>query len=550
MEKAELTRLVRALQNGESEAAGQLYDAFQPDIYYFIKKTVQNPTLAEDLTQDTFMEILQTIDKLQEPAAFVTWSRQIAYHRCTAHFRKRTELLADESEDGYSVFDTIEEDRTEFLPDEALDKADLQKTIHEMIDAQSEEQRSAIMMRYFDELSVKQIAAIQGVSEGTVKSRLNYGRKAIAESVETYEKKNGIKLHCAGVVPLLLWLFREYRIANGISLAATATATAGTGAAATAAAAGASAATAATAGAGAATTAATTTASVGAKAVATHLATKIIAGVTAAALVTGGTIAMVNKQQPEPEPTIEITQAPTEEEVFYEWYGYGKEHLGHITYRFDIIVDEMDDTSIQGQLEMTKLYETKHSTAFTGTGTKNEDGTIEYQLTYETPYKTGFIGGQTYYGATLIYDTDAQTFTYKDDYNVVLNRKVANPEVTVLAQNATWSGNGECTFCWPNPDDHTFEIYIEQMTTDTVSGTLTVRNDRDNVIEHTSPFVGRGFAKDGQVFFEVDLTYERFMEYISTDLLMDHFWLVYTIEADTLATGYADYYTYTIHRIS
>lgn len=546
MERAELVRLVQALQNGESEAAGQLYDAFQPDIYYFIKKTVQDPTLAEDLTQDTFMEILQTIDKLQEPAAFVTWSRQIAYHRCTAHFRKRTELLADESEDGYSVFDTIEEDRTEFLPDEALDKAELQKTIHEMIDALSEEQRSAIMMRYFDEMSVKEIAAVQGVSEGTVKSRLNYGRKAIQESVETYEKKNGVKLHCAGVVPLLLWLFRQYRIANGISL----TATAGTGAAATAAAAGASAATAATAGAGAATTAATTTASVGAKAVATHLATKIIAGVTAAALVTGGTIALVNKQEPEPEPTVEVTEAPTEEEIFYEWYGYGEEDWGHITYRFDIIVDEMDDTSIQGQLEMTKLYETVHSTAFTGTGTKNEDGTIEYQLTYETPYKTGFIGGQTYYGATLIYDTDAQTFTYKDDYNVVLNRKVANPEVTVLAQNATWSGNGECTYCWPKPDNHTFEIHIEQMTTDTVSGTLTVCNDRDNVIEHTSPFVGRGFAKDGQVFFEVDLTYERFMEYIGTDLLMDHFWLVYTIEADTLATGYADYYTYTIHRIS
>ena len=42
MEKAELIQLVRALQNGESEAAGQLYDAFQPDIYYFIKKTVQD----------------------------------------------------------------------------------------------------------------------------------------------------------------------------------------------------------------------------------------------------------------------------------------------------------------------------------------------------------------------------------------------------------------------------------------------------------------------------------------------------------------------------
>ena len=96
MEKAELIQLVRALQNGESEAAGQLYDAFQPDIYSFIKKTVQDPTLAEDLTQDTFMEILQTIDKLQEPAAFVTWSRQIAYHRCTAHFRSEERRVGKE----------------------------------------------------------------------------------------------------------------------------------------------------------------------------------------------------------------------------------------------------------------------------------------------------------------------------------------------------------------------------------------------------------------------------------------------------------------------
>ena len=46
------------------------------------------------------------------------------------------------------------------------------------------------MMYYFDEMSVKQIAEIQGVSEGTVKSRLNYARKAIKKSVESYEKKN------------------------------------------------------------------------------------------------------------------------------------------------------------------------------------------------------------------------------------------------------------------------------------------------------------------------------------------------------------------------
>ena len=171
------------------------------------------------MTQDTFIEILDKINDLKEAAAFVTWSKQIAYHKCTAYFRKRKELLADENEDGYSVFDTIVEDREEFIPDEALDKEDLKQTIHAMIDNLPEEQRSAILLRYFDEISVKEIAEIQGVTEGTVKSRLNYGRKAIKQSVEAYEKKNNIKLRCVGVVPLLLWLFREERIAKGSAFA-------------------------------------------------------------------------------------------------------------------------------------------------------------------------------------------------------------------------------------------------------------------------------------------------------------------------------------------
>ena len=211
MEKERLTKLVKALQNGSEDAVTGLYNGCYNDIYYYILKTLDNrndPELAADLTQDTFVEIIQTIGKLQDPEAFTTWSRKIAYHRCTAYFRKRHELLADEQEDGSTIFDTMVEEREEFIPGEALDKEDLKNTIRQMIDSLPEEQRSAIMMRYFEELSVQQIASIQSTTEGTVKSRLNYGRKAIKKAVEDYEKKHDVKLHCAGVIPLLLWLFR------------------------------------------------------------------------------------------------------------------------------------------------------------------------------------------------------------------------------------------------------------------------------------------------------------------------------------------------------
>ena len=251
MEREKLVKLVQGMKDGDEAALSEIYTEFYDDLYYYIYKTVNDPELAADLTQDTFIEILQSIGSLQEPAAFVTWSRQLAFRRCTAYFKKRHDLLADEDEDGYSVFDTAEEERTEFIPDAAMDQADFRQTVMAMINELPEEQRSAIMLRYFEERPVSEIAEIQGVSEGTVKSRLNYGRKSIKQAVENYEKKSGVKLHCVGIVPLLLWLLREMRKEKGLSLTTGAAKTAAVGVAASAAA-GTTAAAAATAAAGAA----------------------------------------------------------------------------------------------------------------------------------------------------------------------------------------------------------------------------------------------------------------------------------------------------------
>lgn len=303
IEREKLISMVQAVQRNEENAATELYEAFQSNIYYHILKNVNNDAeLAADLTQETFIEILQTIHTLQEPAAFVTWSHQIAYHKCTAYFRKRREILLDEYEDGYSVFDTQVEIREEFIPDEALDKEELKKTIQEMINELPEEQRSALLLRYFNEISVKEIAQIQGVSEGTVKSRLNYARKAIKQAVENYEKKNDVRLHCHGVVPLLLWFFLTYDksekiaiTASAVSTAAATTATTATTAAATTTAASVSTATAVQAGAVAA---------------GKVVATKVMAGIVAATVAVGGVAigtGISQKQEVQPVETV----APT-----------------------------------------------------------------------------------------------------------------------------------------------------------------------------------------------------------------------------------------------
>lgn len=317
IEKEQLIAMVCDVQQGLDGAATELYNACYYDIYGHILNAVNDRELAKDLTQNAFMEIFMSIGKLEEPAAFLTWSKQIAYHRCTAYFRKKHDLLADELED-HSALDAIEEYREEFLPGALLDRENLKKALRGMIDELPPEQRNAILMRYFEELPIKEIAQRQGVTEGTVKSRLNYGRQAIKRAVQEYEKKNDVKLYSTAIVPMLLWLFREYKVVNGISLTAqvasaalTAETAAGAAAAVAAGTAGASVAAGAAAG---------TSAAAGAAAgVSSALAVKIIAGVAAVAVSVGGvTAAVVTRQDPvQPDPPPETTVAAEASELSF-----------------------------------------------------------------------------------------------------------------------------------------------------------------------------------------------------------------------------------------
>jgi RNA polymerase sigma factor (sigma-70 family) len=537
VEREKLISLVKSLQAGEEDAFTQLYDAFYESIYYHILKTVKEPELAADLTQDTFMEVLETIHKLEEPAAFVTWAKQIAYHRCTAYFRKTHELLADEDEDGYSVFDTIQEDRAEFIPGEALDKEDLKNAIRDMIDSLPPEQRSALMMRYFEEISVKEIAEIQGVTEGTVKSRLNYARKAVKQSVEDYEKKHGIKLHCVGIVPLLLWFFRVSRrsgaafgAAGTATAAATTVATTTTAATATAAAAGAGSTASAVAG--------------------TSLAAKIVAGVLAASLAIGGTTAVVaNKDKlfpaepsvtrtdtaattqtdPDTDPDIPDTpqpstpsapQEPAEPEFPRLWVGYGEYFYSFNPNRYEFEVYEMDNTQLTGRINIENLYSPIYKSDLSGTGTVNEDGTIHYVLQMDTPLQPSGLSSFVYTEMEVDYDPQTQAFSLSM-FDVVTH-PADQDDTSVIVKDRTWAGDGECTI-YTNAKNFHYEINIHELTSTTVSGHITL--SRNGALAHSTEFTGRGHVEDGASYYEIKLADPHTVEYWFTSNTIECFWM-------------------------
>lgn len=498
-EREQLISIVRGVQNGDEKAADTLYRMFYKDIYYQILKTVDNDgELAADLTQETFLEILRTIHQLKEPAAFVTWSRQIAYHQCTAYFRKRRELLADENEDGYSEFDKLEEERTEFIPDAAVDQEDFRKTIQGIIDALPPEQKSAIMLRYFSELSVKEIAEIQGVTEGTVKSRLNYGRKAIKQSVEDYEKKHDVRLHCVGVIPLLLWLARGYRAANGAAVAAEA-------------------ASAASAAAEGAASAAGKGIRQGAKTAGKAAARKVIAAVAAAAVTVGGV-------------TVGLLSRPEEKPSRYVGYG-SVFHVDVSPKRFELTVEEQDDQSISGHLEVSSLYEVIHDTQFEGSGTK-EGGRVVYEITFETPLYVDDIVDAEYTRTQMAYNKDTSSFSFDGFYDAELAPVWDQEQEAVLAENAVWSGYGTDLF-YSRPsqqENHLFTLEVTQMTGTAIAGRLTVSYQGQT--DHVTAFTGRGFTRGNEIHFEIHLEEPRQEKQIIM-LTVDNFWMIYDRDEDT-----------------
>lgn len=287
MEQEKVTALVRKARAGNSDAMEQLLKMAYTTVSYQCRKFMNSPEDAEDMTQEVLTVIYQKLDTLADPAAFNGWVKRIAATRCmNAISRTHVELQFAEDEEGNSVLDTIEETDIQKVPEAALDNAETSRMVVELIDALPEAQRICTYLYYFDELSIKEIAQLTATTENTVKSRLNYARKAIKEGVLEHEKK-GVKLYGLSPLPFLVYFLRKAAQAEASSAAAASCVT-GVMAANTAAVAATT-----TAATAAAETAATTVSGKVTGGVARFLSKKLIAGILAGTVAVGGAAATV-----------------------------------------------------------------------------------------------------------------------------------------------------------------------------------------------------------------------------------------------------------------
>lgn len=191
--------LVLAAKNDNTKCFEELYKLYYDKIYALAMTIVKNSADAEDVLQITFVKAWQSIGKLENVSAFNTWIQRITVNQCNSMLRgkKQSYSIDDESEDG--EFLQIESDI--LLPEQFAERDDLSLRLKEIIDDLSVVQRETILLYYYNELSVEEIAETMDCSVGTVKSRLFLARKAVKTEIEEKEKKSGEKFYGVAFIP-------------------------------------------------------------------------------------------------------------------------------------------------------------------------------------------------------------------------------------------------------------------------------------------------------------------------------------------------------------
>lgn len=298
-----MSPVIRRCLSGDQQAQEELVLAAQNQVYYHCRKMLKHEEDALDATQEILISMLTRLDRLQDPEAFWGWlSAMTANHCRNVLTRGRREAQIPEDDEGNSLLDAFESLDEQTVPDKALDNDETRRMIVELVDQLPPPQRQCVLMFYYEEMSVKDIAAALETSEGTVKSRLNYARKAIKSGVDAYAAQ-GVKLYSA--LPFLVYFLQRDAGIGGLSASAAEAlarsvlaGAAGTAAAGTAAA-GAAGTVAPSGGAATGTAAASGgTASHALSGLLAHKAALGLAGLAAAGAVAGGAALY----QPEPEP--------------------------------------------------------------------------------------------------------------------------------------------------------------------------------------------------------------------------------------------------------
>src|SRR5882762_57346 len=169
--------LIGRIAKGDRLAMQVLFARHHVRVYRFVLRLVGNPSVAEDLISDVFLDVWRQADRFEGRSAVSTWMLAIARFKALSALRKKPDEELDDE-----AAEAIEDPSDD--PEEALAKKDKSSVIRKCLEKLSPEHKEIIDLVYYHEKSVEEVAEIVGIPENTVKTRMFYARKKLSELLQ------------------------------------------------------------------------------------------------------------------------------------------------------------------------------------------------------------------------------------------------------------------------------------------------------------------------------------------------------------------------------
>jgi RNA polymerase sigma-70 factor (ECF subfamily) len=178
MQKAQDAQLIMRIAAQDQAALRGLYARHQTRVFRFLLRLVRQEAIAEELTNEVFMEAWRHAASFEGKSSAATWLLSIAHHRAVSSLRRRREQSWNE-EEAAEIADAEDD------PEVQLQKTDKASLLRRCLEALSPEHREVIDLVYYHEMSIGEVSSIVGIPESTVKTRMFYARKRMSELLKT-----------------------------------------------------------------------------------------------------------------------------------------------------------------------------------------------------------------------------------------------------------------------------------------------------------------------------------------------------------------------------
>ena len=172
--------LVARVREGDKEAFGQLVERYQQMVERIARKMIADEWIAHELAQEAILQAYLSLKHLRDASRFKSWLYGITLNLCRSHLHdQRRDILSLETILGGLYNDTVLSLDDTVDPQTVAEEHDLHRLVLQAIDGLSSKDKEATLLFYYEQLTLQEIAALLGVSVGTIKGRLHRARKQL-----------------------------------------------------------------------------------------------------------------------------------------------------------------------------------------------------------------------------------------------------------------------------------------------------------------------------------------------------------------------------------